>query len=185
MTITLGWKSGVAAVFLVTCLVIWGMVAYKRAEQVNVIEAQRVLELEETEMELEEAKQAAEEAHEEANDERESRRETVGELERTRSALKMAKRRRLPTAEERDILKDQNKLLEEHLASALSETYKLRTEIVFLKQAASISDHRFEIQSKRLDACNARHKKQKRRNALAYVGVGAGALLFGFGLGSI
>lgn len=185
MTITLGWKSGVAAAFLVLCLVLWGVIAVKRAEKIDLIEAQRILELEETAMELEDAEQAAAEAHAEANEQREARRKTQGALDRAREALEHAKVRRLRPAEERDILREQNDLLETHLASALSETYKLRTEIVFLKEALVTSKHRFDIQGKRLEACHTRHKKQRRRNALSYVGVGAGALLVGFGLGSI
>ena len=185
MTITLGWKSGVAAAFLLACLAIWGMVAYKNAQQESVVEYERRVQLKEMSFELADAIVSAKEAHEEADALRSSRQETAGDLEKLRKALRRSKKKPVPQWEEMINLREHNALLEQHLAIAEDETVILRTELVHLKQALGLSENMFELQSKRLEACHDRHKKQKRRNALSYVGIASGALIVGFGLGSI
>jgi hypothetical protein len=188
MTLELGWKHALAGIALLAVLSVSVWLMVRHAHQQTVLDAERVVRIQELEDENELLMHAADSAHGDADEERASRQKTEADLKRTQRVIDRIRTKAepaLPQEINRLVLLEQNALLTEHLASAERETIDLRREIVHLRLVIDNSQERFDLMNKRYSSLKRSHKKERRRKILTGVAMSAGSFGLGFGMGRI
>jgi hypothetical protein len=189
VTLTLGWRSAVAAAVLalVAALGIW--LAVRQVRQRGVLDWERQQQIEGLRGRLDQAQAEIDRLGAEADEFRRQRDEGYQKLLDASTRLKQLQAIPAPTPVERDALctacLGYVVLLEEGLRLADLETLTLRKELSVSNLALLDTQEMYELQTARLKASQKDKKKVRRRNIWTIVSASAATLTLGFGMGRL
>jgi DNA gyrase/topoisomerase IV subunit A len=179
MTITLGWKSAVTAVFLVLVLGLGVFWAVRSAKQRNILDFQRTEEIQRLKAEIKELRNSAKDYHEDADKLRDERDALKEALRMAQEAFKAPRRPEVapspPTPLEADCGAYVT-LLEKSLELADKEVFSLRGSVVLLNEAWKKEEARYDLMEKRYTALERSQRQAKRRGIWINVGMALGSV---------
>lgn len=189
MTVTLGWKSAVAAALLVVVAGLGIWLAVRNAKQRSVTDWERLQQIEQLGERLSMALKEIERLRKESDGYRQERDKSA---EATSAAI--AKYKALKSVQDKTPEQEAETcqacelalgLLETDLALADLEALSLRRERAALIAALADSEEMYSLQTKRLSAAQRDKKKVKRRNIWTNVSIAAASITLGFGMGRL
>lgn len=161
----------------------------KNIQKQNVVDAERLQQIDKLQDEVKELKRQAEDMREMADGLREQRDDGAAALAELRQRLHKLRETPTPTpmteAEERVVCLKYVVLLEDNLRLADQETLALRKELGLVQMALDYTEERYQLQSSRLRASQKANKRTKRRNVWTITSVAAASVVLGFGIGRI
>jgi hypothetical protein len=189
VTLTLGWRSAVAAAILVLVAALGIWLAVRQVRQRGVLDWGRQQQIEGLRDRLDKAQAEIDRLEAEADSFRKQRDEGYQKLVEASTRLKQLQAIPMPTPAERDALCTACLayvgLLEEGLRLADLETLTLRKELSLANIALLDTQEMYELQTARLKSSQRDKKKVKRRNAWTIVSVAAATMTLGFGMGRL
>jgi chromosome segregation ATPase len=190
VTITLGWKSAVAAAVLAIALGLGIFFAVRGARQRSVKDWERQQLIEGLRDRLDKAQVEIDRLGKDADSYRKQRDDISGELADARTKYQQLLARPKPTTpeQESELCEACNEyvvLLETGLRLADMETLTLRKELSVMAIALSDTQDMYELQTARLKASQRDKKKVRRRNIWTIVSASAATMTLGWGIGRL